>query len=178
MISRRKWTVEDLKALEAAGRLDPEKRFELMDGEVYEMPPIGEGHSGKVNWLNTALGAQFAGRAIISVQNPVELGADNLVYPDVALLKPRADFYESSYAQPADILLAIEVAQTSQDYDHRKLQTYAKAEVREIWIVDLPARCTEVYRNPVGSDYLLRQLIPAGQAIYPLAFPNNPVTPL
>lgn len=170
--------VEDLKALEAAGRLDPEKRFELMDGEVYEMPPIGEGHSGNVNRLNDRLAGQFSGRVILSIQNPLELGAYTLVYPDVALLKPRADFYEGSYAQPSDVFLVIEVAQTSQDYDHRKLSTYAAASVQEVWIMDLPARRTEVYRDPVGSDYLIRQIIPAGQTIHPLAFPNDSVIPL
>src|SRR5438105_9315212 len=110
------FSVDDYYRMADAGVFPRGARIELIDGEVIEMCPIGNRHAGCVNRLGTLLNRKAADFAIVAVQNPVRLNDFSEPEPDIALLKPRADFYSNAHPTPADVLLIIEVAETSVDY--------------------------------------------------------------
>jgi Uma2 family endonuclease len=103
MVALKKWTVEELLALDESGKLNPEKRYELLDGEVYEMQPIGEGRAGEVDQFYEKLFTIFQGRAQIRSQNPIYLDDFDLPQPDFALLRPDPDFYTKAHPRASDI---------------------------------------------------------------------------
>src|ERR671938_544657 len=137
-VAKRCFSVDEYYRMGEAGILTEDDRVELIEGEIIEMSPIGSRHAACVNRLNTLLGRHLRQTAIVSVQNPIRLDAYSEPEPDVALLRPRADYYESGHPTPADALLIVEVADTSADYDRIiKLPLYAKAGIPEAWLVDL-----------------------------------------
>jgi Uma2 family endonuclease len=152
--SRHPITVSEYFRMGEAGVLDPETRCELVEGEIIDMPPIGPPHASKINRLADLLTAAVRGRAIVSAQNPVILGDLSAPQPDLALLRYRDDYYSQAHPQPADILLLIEVADTSLAHDRDiKLPLYARFQVPEVWIVDIPGRHLDVHREPDGARY-------------------------
>jgi Uma2 family endonuclease len=97
--------------------------------------------------------------------------------PDVVLLRPRDDFYTRSHPGPQDILLLIEVMDTSIERDHRvKLPLYARAGIPEVWLVDLGAACFEVYREPARDGYREVSVRRRGEALAIAAFPDVALT--
>lgn len=175
MVTLKKWTVEELLALDETGKLNPEKRYELLDGEVYEMQPIGEGHANEMDGLVERLVLQFSGRARVRSQNPLYLEPHDLPQPDIALLNPKRD-YSKQHPEPQDVYLVIEVSDSTLAYDRgKKLNRYALAGIREVWIVNLKDNHTEVYRDPMGEEYLTRFVVKAGEAVTPLAFPKDSI---
>jgi Uma2 family endonuclease len=102
-----------------------------------------------VNLLNHLLSRAIGDAAIVAAQNPIVLGEHSEPQPDIVLLKPRDDFYRRSHPGPDDVLLLIEVADTSAPYDRLvKVPLYARHGIREVWILDLPQKRLEVYRQP------------------------------
>ena len=171
--SKRKLTADEYQRMGEAGILGPDERVELLDGELYEMPPIGDGHIGKVNRGNFIFNQRLAGRAIVSVQNPIRLSPFSEPEPDIAILRLRPDFYETSKARPEDVLLLIEIADSSLDYDRRdKLPRYAVAGIIEVWIVNLIDRCIEVCRDPRPDGYAMRIVYARGDTLTPIAMPD------
>ncbi len=157
----------------ALGILHEDERVELLDGELYEMTPIGDGHIGGVNSMNFFFGQRLGGRAIVSVQNPVRLSDFSEPQPDIALLRPRPDFYRTGKARPEDVLLLVEVADSSLDYDRlTKLPRYAAAGIVEVWIVNLVARRVEVYRDPTADGYATHTDHGRGHTLTPAALPD------
>jgi Uma2 family endonuclease len=153
--TRHRLNVDDYHRMAEAGILGEDDRVELIDGELIDMAPIGQGHAGVVNGLNHALFMAFGGQAIVSVQNPLRLDRLNEPQPDVVILRPRDDFYQhGARPGPADVLLLVEVADSSLRYDRTvKLPLYARAGIGEVWIVDLRRRVVDVYRTPAGGGY-------------------------
>jgi len=147
-------TVGEYLQMGAAGILGPEARVELIDGEIIDMPPIGAPHAGGVNRLLAALSGTLAGRVVVSAQNPILLGDISAPLPDLALLRPRDDYYAQAHPGPGDVLLLIEVADSSLAYDREtKLPLYAHFKIPEVWLVDLIGRHLDVYRDPDGVRY-------------------------
>lgn len=174
MVTLKKWTVQDLLALEKAGRLDPEERIELLDGEVYKMQPIGEGHASETDYLTQLFVSRFVSKAIVRVQGPVLLDDSDLPQPDLALLRFDPTFYRKQHPKPDDIYLVVEISDSTLAHDRgRKLKRYALAGVREVWIINLIANHTEVFRDPTGDEYLTRFVVKAGEAVAPSAFPDD-----
>lgn len=137
-----------------AGILGPGLRTELIDGEVIEMPPIGHPHAGTVDLLANRLGEVVSKRALLRVQGPIWLDDYSEPLSDIALLRPRADYYRSAHPGPADVLLVIEVADSSLAYDREvKLPRYALAAVPEVWLVDLSGRRLLIHRRPEGGRW-------------------------
>ena len=137
--TRRKFSTKEYHEIARAGILGEDDRVELIEGEIVEMAPIGSRHASTVARLNKYLSERFANQALVWVQNPMRLNEFSEPQPDVALLRPRSDFYASAHPSPEDILLVIEVAETSVDYDRNvKAPLYASAGVRELWLVDSP----------------------------------------
>lgn len=129
---RRLFTAEEYHTMLRAGILTADDRVELIEGEVLRMSPIGSRHAGGVNRLNDFFVRKLEGRAIVGVQAPVHLSDLSEPQPDLALLRPREDFYSHSHPTPGDVLLLIEVAETSADFDRAvKAPLYARAGVPE-----------------------------------------------
>lgn len=153
-LARRRFTVDEYHRMAEAGILREDDRVELLDGEIVEMTPIGPAHAGQVNRLTRIFTGRLGDRAVVSVQNPIVLGTHWEPEPDVVLLRPRADYYRSAHPRPDDVLLVVEVAETSLARDREvKLRAYAAAGVPELWIVDLAGSGLEVCRDPAGDEY-------------------------
>jgi Uma2 family endonuclease len=148
-----------------AGILGPNDRVELIDGEIFDMTPIGAAHGGKTNRLNRLFARAAAdGLALVGVQSPLRLDSYNEPEPDLMLLKPKADDYQGRHPNAADVLLLIEVSESSLAYDRgTKLALYARFGVPEVWIVDLPGAAIEVYREPAGDGYALKERLTSGR---------------
>lgn len=170
---RRKFTVEQYHQMVDVGILTENDRVELIRGEIVEMTPIGRRHSACINRL-VRLFTQLLGESIIlSPQNPVELDDASEPQPDVTLLQPRPDFYESGHPQPQDILLLVEVADTTvESYRQIKIPLYAENNIIEVWLVDINEQCIEVYREPSANGYQNVQRFVRGQNLSILAFPE------
>jgi len=159
-----------------AGILTEDDRVELIDGEIVEMAPISDRHAGTVNRINTLFVRSFANEAITAVQNPVWLDEHSEPQPDVALLRYRSDFYASAHPTPADVLLLVEVAETTVASDRQvKIPLYARSGIPEVWLVDLDQSTITVYREPSAGGYGTVLTLRRGEQLAPLAFPDRPV---
>lgn len=136
------------------GILHEDDRVELLDGEIVQMTPIGPTHAGVINRLNHLLAQALGGRGIVTVQNPVRLELRSEPQPDIVVARPRSDFYMLGHPTPDDILLLIEVADSSLVTDRAvKLPLYARAGIVEVWLVDLQDRTIVVHRRPQDGRY-------------------------
>jgi Uma2 family endonuclease len=154
MAVRHAFTVEEWHRMGETGLLGDDARMELLDGEVIEMSPIGSRHAGCVNRLTSMLVHAVGDRAVVAVQNPVGLDDRSEPVPDVAVLRPRDDAYSLSHPQPGDVVLLVEVADSSLAFDRgRKALAYARAGVAEVWVVDLAGETVEVMRSPRPDGY-------------------------
>ena len=154
--------------------LPEDSRIELIAGDIVVREPIGSYHAGTVNRLNRLWTSMLGDRAVVQVQNPLELAEDDSeVQPDVTLLRPRSDFYASGHPVPADVLLLIEVADTTLGSDRRvKIPLYARAGVREVWLVNLTDDRLEVHRDPMAGRYRHARILQRGESVGPEAFPD------
>jgi Uma2 family endonuclease len=152
---RHRMKADDYQRLGEVGVLAPDARVELIDGEIIQMAPIGSRHFAMVNRLDVLLKQAVGDRALVAVQTSFRLDDYSEPQPDLALYRPRADFYAGALPIPADTLLVVEVADSSARYDRLiKLPMYARRGVPELWIVDLDAGLLRMYREPQGDDYL------------------------
>lgn len=146
-----------------AGVFAPEARLELLEGEIVEMAPIGSAHAAMVNTLNRVFSAA-GDQVVVSVQNPLVVGERSVAQPDLALLEPRADRYAKSHPAATDVLLVVEVADTTLAFDlGTKVPLYARAGVTEAWVVDLRARAVRVFRDPDASGHYRTSSTASGQ---------------
>ena len=154
-LAQHKLDVDDYYRMADAGIFREDDRVELIDGKIIDMAPIGQGHVASVNGLNRALVMACGDQAIVSVQNPARLDRLNVPQPDFAVFRPRADFYAAGEPPgPADVLLLVEVADSSLRYDRTvKLPLYARAGIAEAWIVDLKRRVLHAHRRPADGEY-------------------------
>lgn len=172
-LKRRPFTVAEYVQLGTAGVIGEDERVELIEGEIIAMAPIGAAHSGYVGWLNRRLSEQVGNRALLWVQSPLRLSGRSEPQPDLMLLRPRDDFYTSAHPRPADVLLLVEVAESSLAYDRDiKLPLYAAAGIPEVWLIDTAARRATVFSNPSGGAYEVAQEIGPQEQLVPDAFPD------
>jgi Uma2 family endonuclease len=152
-LPRHRWTVEEYHRMGEVGLLDPDVRVELIEGEIVEMAPIGDAHAAISNRLTRLLVVTVGERGIVAVGNPVRLNQNSEPQPDFSVLRPRGD-YETRGPCPDDVMLAVEVSDTTLRRDRRvKLALYARAGIPEFWIVNLETREVEIYRSPAGDVY-------------------------
>jgi Uma2 family endonuclease len=172
-IQRKRFTVDDYYRMAEVGILDPDDRVELIEGEIIQMSPIGDRHAGCVNRATDLFTHLFRGKAVVTVQNPVRLNKFNEPQPDLTLCKWRADFYTSHHPRPDDILLAVEVADTTLSKDLKlKLPIYARLGIVELWIEDLRNNRILIFRDPEGEQYQTHLTASFGETLYVLAFRN------
>ena len=173
-LTRRRFAVSEYHQMAQAGILGEDDRVELIDGEVTQMTPIVRRHAACVDRMTTLFVKTFGDDAQVRVQNPVVLGEYSEPQPDLALLRPRADFYASGLPTPEEILLLVEVAETSADLDRRvKAPLYARSGVQEFWLVDLEGDTVTVYRDPAPSGYGAVRVVGRSEELAPSAFPNR-----
>jgi len=171
-VVRHRFSVEDYERMGRAGILREDDRVELIDGEIVDMPPIGSGHAGCVKWLANALARSVGGSAIVAVQDPLCLGEHSQPQPDVLLLRWRDDHYRRAHPMAGDVLLLVEVAESSAAYDRQvKVPLYARHGVTEVWLVDLEAGTVEVHPPPRGAGYGQVRGVGRGGRVCADAFP-------
>jgi Uma2 family endonuclease len=165
--SRPPLTVEEFEALAETEGWDEDTRVELLDGEVVWMSPINDPHAACVRRLTRLFSQRYAADLTeVSVQNPIRIEHYDEPQPDMALLRPRPDFYASATPTPADILLLVEVADTTLRTDlGRKARIYASGDVAEYWVVDLNNRVLYVHRSPARGTYAVRQVLAPGERV-------------
>jgi Uma2 family endonuclease len=172
-IQKRLFTVDEYRQMGRAGILGDDDRVELIQGEIVQMSPIGRRHAACVNRLNQLLSRRVGDSAIVSVQNPVSLSQHSEPQPDVALLRPRSDFYASRHPGPDDVLLIVEVAETSPEFDREvKMPLYAGAGIQEVWLVDLSEGNIQIYRSATAGGYEHVQTFASGQHLTPQTLPQ------
>ena len=151
--TRRRFTVDEYYGMAEAGILHEDDRVELIEGDIIAMAPIGNRHTACVKRLNRLFGEQLGRQVLVSVQDPIRLSRRSEPQPDIVLLRPRDDFYAAGHPGPADVLLIVEVVDTSLPYDRRKLRLYARAGVPCVWLAILSTRRVEVHREPSTDGY-------------------------
>lgn len=167
-----RFTVDEYHQLRETGILGEDDRVELIEGELVDMNPIGSRHAGCVNRLTKRLHVELLGRVLIAVQNPLALPGSEL-YPDLVVLRNREDFYGRAHAGPDDVLLLVEVADSSLAADRRvKVPLYARHGLRQVWLVDLEAETVEDYRQPTASGYVETRPLRRGDILTAEAFPE------
>ncbi len=162
-------SVEQFHRMIEAGVFADSDRVELIDGEMRDMPPIGPPHGGSTNSLTMIFAPKLAGRAIVSVQGPLILDDGTEVYPDLMVLKPRQDGYRKSNPTGGDVLLVIEVADSSLSLDLTvKLAKYARAGIRRYWVADIKHRTIHDHRDPDRFGQRYRQLHSVTEGALPI----------
>jgi Uma2 family endonuclease len=172
-IPKRLFDVDEYHRMGEAGILREDDRVELIDGEIVAMTPIGPRHNASVDRINRSLVTAVGEQAIVRVQGSVRLDRFQEPQPDFVLLRPRPDFYASELPGPNDILLIVEIAESSAGYDRTvKARVYASAGIREYWLVDLQHRSLSQYTEPQGDAYRQVRQYAAGESIAPEALPH------
>jgi Uma2 family endonuclease len=170
-------SVADYHRMGEAGILGPNMRCELIEGEIIDMSPIGSRHAGVVRMLSERLTHATKTQAVVSTQAPVILSDLSEPEPDIALLKPRSDFYKKEHPHPKDVLLIIEVADASLRYDRdTKIPLYARSGITEVWLVDLQAKKLEVFQELAGDRYTNIQTHEAQKPLAPHALREAAIT--
>lgn len=173
IVIRRRFTTDEYEQLAMAGILAEDDRVELIEGEIVEMSSLGPQHAACVTRL-TELFYQLSNPDVtIRVQAPVRPGDFSAPQPDVVIVNRREDHYAGGHPEPEDVLLLIEVSDSSLAYDRDvKLPLYARAGIAEVWLVTLLSQVVEVYRAPGDDGYGEKRTLHRGQTIAPVHLPD------
>ncbi|WP_017661054.1 Uma2 family endonuclease [Baaleninema simplex] len=168
-----RFDVRAYRQLAETGVVAADDRLELIQGTILRMSPIGTKHQACVALLNRLFVRQLGDRAVVWPQNAIELSDRSQPQPDLALLKPREDFYSDRYPTPDDTVLVVEIADSTVSFDRDvKMPLYASAGIREMWLVDLMRGCVEVYREPSDVGYQMKRTASLDAEIAPATFPD------
>ena len=152
--TRKKFRTDEVYKMMEIGILPEESGWELIDGELVDKMPIGSKHASNVKRLNRILTNLVGQNSIVSVQDPIHIDEHNEPERDIALLVPRDDFYAEAHPTAKDVLLVIEVSDSTLEYDRDlKKNLYAGAGIGEFWLINLQKNTIETFWNPTGGDY-------------------------
>ena len=161
-----------------AGVFAAEDRVELIEGELLEMAPIGPSHCDSVRRFTNLLLGQLQGAAIVDIKSPLHMPPDSEPEPDVMLLTPPLDRYRHRKPEPADVIVLIEVADSSLRFDREvKLPLYARHGVPGFWLVNLTAGHFETWRRPADGAYQEYAIHRPGEPISPALLPALSLDP-
>ena len=173
-INKKLFTVDEYHRMAEVGILPEVGRFELIRGEIVEMTNPGSPHSGRVNRLTHLFTSRLGGSVVVSVQNPVRLDGRSEPVPDLALLKPRDDFYAEAHPSPEDVLLVVEVSDSTVKYDSSvKAALNADAGIPEYWLLDVTKNVLVVRTDPAAGAYRNVHILHRGEAISPQKLPST-----
>ena len=173
-VAKRRFTADEYQRMGATGILSEDDRVELIDGELVAMTPIGTRHNACVSCANRALVTAAGNAAIVLPQGSVRLDLYTEPQPDLVLLRPRDDFYASRHAGPADILLIVEIAESSIEYDRDvKAHLYARSRIPEYWLADLNTNVVSRYSAPEGGVFRRLEQSLRGQSMAPQLLPAS-----
>ena len=173
---RHRFTTDEYREIAALGLL-PDGGVELLNGEVIDKMTQGENHSWCTTCLNRIFSLSVGERAVVRVQAPLQLDGLSLPEPDICLVRPPLHRYRHRHPMAGDVLLLIEVAESSLLTDRNdKLRLYARNSVPEYWIANIVEQQIEVYRLPDGDTYQDRTVIALGQKASCLVLPDILVT--
>ncbi len=166
-------TVDAYHRMIDAGIFNEDDRVELINGELRTMAPINAGHAGKSKRLNRLFSVRVGDQALVAVQDPLTLPEHSEPEPDLMLLRPRDDYYEGATPMPEDVLLVVEISDSSLRYDRdTKIPLYASHKIPEVWLIDLQNRRLMIYRDP-GFEGYRQILIPdKNQVVAPVMLPG------
>jgi Uma2 family endonuclease len=171
--AKHQFSVKDYYRMAETGVLAPESRVELIEGEIIDMSPIGPFHGSVVARLARIFNKSSNDRWVVWPQNALRLDEHSEPQPDVVLLKYSPDDYANQQPGPDDVILLVEVSDTTLAYDRdRKLSLYGRAEIPEVWIVNLADLSLEIYREPHFTGYSSKTILKAGDQAKPRAFPD------
>lgn len=164
--AKRLINVDEYHRMAEVGILTEADKVELIQGEIIKMSPIGSKHAAIVDRINKLLNQHYSDNAIVRIQNPVRINDINEPEPDIAVLKYREDYYIEKHPKPQDILLVIEVSDTTLTYDKEiKLPLYATAGIPEFWLINIEKSEIEVHRFPATDIYKTITIHRAGDSI-------------
>ena len=173
-LKRRRFTIEEYHRMGEVGIFHDDDRVELIEGEIIEMSPIGRLHAATVDRIANVFIRRLGERSIVRVQNPVVF--TDLVsepQPDVTLLVPRVDFYASGHPGASDIVLVVEVMDSTVAYDRGvKLRLYARAGVAEVWLANVNTHRIEGHRRPGPEGYGESRVFQQDEVLSIQAFPD------
>ena len=165
-IRRHLFTVDDFARMGDAGIFAPSDRVELVDGEIREMTPIGPPHAAIVDRLAELLIGRLAGRANVRIRNPIRLDRYTEPQPDLVVARRRADYYAGGHPEIDDVLLVIEVADSSLLYDQvEKAPRYAGSGIPEAWLVDVSGERVTLCTGPSTEGYTEERVLAPGDKI-------------
>ena len=170
---KRKFTVAEYYRMAEVGILGPEERVELIEGEIIVIPPIGPEHAGSVDIISNRFVRKLDDRFIVRSQNPIHLNDGSEPQPDVVVARFRDDYYTAAHPTPADILLIVEVADSSLAYDRDiKAHVYGRNAIPETWVKNPPEDCIERFTEPGPEGYAEHTIHRRGETITPVALPE------
>ncbi|HSS48056.1 MAG TPA: Uma2 family endonuclease [Thermoanaerobaculia bacterium] len=172
---RRLFSIDEYHRMAEAGILAEDERLELIRGEIFHLWPIEFSHASSVRRLLHKLTLRLGSRAMVDAQNPILLnGQQSIARPDIAILRPQEDFYAAGTPGPEDILLVVDVADSSLSYDRKvKLLLYAEAGISEIWLTNPTAHKIITYRRPAPEGYQEVHECRRLEMVAPEAFPEE-----
>lgn len=165
-------TVQEYERMAELGIIGEHERVELVGGEIIRMAAMGRRHARSLMRMSRVTYQRIGNITVIRVQMPVAIPHFDEPEPDIAVLRPREDDYENHPA-PDDVLLLIEVSDTSLAYDRGvKLPLYARAGIPEVWIVNLAGEEIERYTEPAGGRYRVVTRAGRGETLASVTVPE------
>ena len=167
------FTVDEFHRMHAANIFPPDTFFELIRGQIVEMPKPKPGHAGRVRKLTQLFTLALSEHAIVSVQSELVIEPHSEPRPDIAVCKPLPELFGPFGPEPADLFFLVEVSDTSLSYDSRtKSKLYAESGVPEYWILNIPDGVLEVRTNPADGEYRRVETLRSGQTVSPQLLPD------
>ncbi|MEW6237047.1 MAG: Uma2 family endonuclease [Candidatus Omnitrophota bacterium] len=173
LAQKRLFTVDEYYKMAQSHILAPTEHVELIEGEIFQKTPVSSNHAGTVAYHSELFIYNLKDKVIVWAQSPIRLSQYSEPEPDIALLKPRSDFYKNSHPAPEDVWLIIETEDSSIAYDRQiKMPLYARHGIPEFWIVDLNQKAIEAYSQPSPEGYSLLRTVRPSQSLSPFHFPE------
>lgn len=172
-LEKHHFTVSEYERMGETGIFAPDARVELIEGEIIEMSPIGSHHAACVELVAEAVRNSVQSRFLVRTQNPIVLDDFSEPQPDIAVLRFRHDRYRNAHPRPNDILVIIEVAETTVHYDrHVKMPLYARAGISEALLFNLPDDRLEYFARPEPGVYQVNRIINRGEQFESTSVPG------
>ena len=172
-VRRHQLNVDAYRRMFETGVIAQDARVELIDGEIFDMPPIGLPHSSIVNQLTERFVLAMAGHAIVQPQSSIVLSDLSEPEPDLCVLRTEKDYYRYTPKRTEDVLLIVGVAESSMAYDRSiKVPMYARHNLPEVWLIDVQRRELHRFLEPCPDGYQKHDCLPTPATLTPTCLPE------